>query len=299
MFTVRALVAFDRNPENSQDFFPYSLPKAASRHAMCTDAAFRQQGGPIIFLLIMSNTNSLHYELCRKGASFMRNRKNWGLHGPWLWVAVELVTQAAENCDIWATNGYESAVVEVKVSRADFLRDKKKRHLRPGMEHLLSGNYRYYLAPEGVIKDGDLPEGYGLLVWDGKQILKARDAAKRTVTNGADLSMLCSILRREGILPRILDYRNANPMGKAAVHLAPWLASTLRPYAGAVDILFGRLYGKADPKAVNTAFGEGRLALIIDGQRTVLSYTTDDNIFEIDTRTNEISRIKVDTGPTS
>lgn len=242
----------------------------------------------------MSTTGSLHYELCRKGASFLRNRKNWGFHGPWLWAAVEMVTQSAENCDIWATNGYESVVVEVKVSRTDFLRDKKKPHMQPGMEHLLTGNYRYYLTPEGVVGEGDLPEGYGLLVWDGKKISRVKDAARRTVTNGNDLAMLCSILRREGILPRIFDYRNANLMGKASAHLAPWLAAPLRPYAEAVDVLFTKIHGDSDPKAVNTAFGEGRLALIIDGQRTVVSYTTDDNIYEVDTRTNEISRISLD-----
>lgn len=133
----------------------------------------------------MSKTDSLHYDLCRKAAAFLRNKKNQehtrqmkrcpedsGWHSPWLWSAVEMMTPGTENCDVWATNGRESVVVEVKVSRADFLRDRKKRHLQPGNEHLLSGNFRYYLAPEGVIGEEDLPEDYGLLVWDGKKSSK-------------------------------------------------------------------------------------------------------------------------------
>lgn len=31
------------------------------------------------------------------------------------------------------------------------------------------GNYRYYLCPTGVIKEEELPENWGLLVWDGRR----------------------------------------------------------------------------------------------------------------------------------
>lgn len=54
-----------------------------------------------------------------------------------------------------------SVVVEVKVSRSDFLIDAKKPH-RNG-EVLGMGNYRYYMCPEGIINKEDLPEGWGLL----------------------------------------------------------------------------------------------------------------------------------------
>ena len=56
--------------------------------------------------------------------------------------------------------GY-SVSIECKSSRADFLRDKKKLHVRSdrGM-----GCEKYYLAPPGVIKRGDLPDfKYGIL----------------------------------------------------------------------------------------------------------------------------------------
>ncbi|MCS4309472.1 hypothetical protein M2404_003844 [Rheinheimera pacifica] len=52
-----------------------------------------------------------------------------------------------------------SVLVEVKVSRADFLADKYKPHRQSGGV----GNWRYYLCPEGVINVGDIPPGWGLL----------------------------------------------------------------------------------------------------------------------------------------
>jgi len=51
-----------------------------------------------------------------------------------------------------------TTLVEVKVSRADFLKDKKKPH-RQGLG---MGNYRYYCCPDGMIKPEELPENWGL-----------------------------------------------------------------------------------------------------------------------------------------
>jgi len=54
-----------------------------------------------------------------------------------------------------------SVLVEVKVSRADFLSDKKK-FFRKNPEQGM-GRYRYYCCPKGLIKIEDLPEGWGLI----------------------------------------------------------------------------------------------------------------------------------------
>lgn len=52
-----------------------------------------------------------------------------------------------------------SVVVECKVSRSDFLADKAKPHRQEkGM-----GNWRYIMCPEGMIHEGDLLPGWGLL----------------------------------------------------------------------------------------------------------------------------------------
>jgi hypothetical protein len=72
-----------------------------------------------------------------------------------------------ERADAW---GYRwgwrggSVLVEVKVSRSDFLRDKHKPHRKSGG----MGDYRYYMCPEGIINISDLPDRWGLL-WVNKR----------------------------------------------------------------------------------------------------------------------------------
>lgn len=75
--------------------------------------------------------------------------------------------------------GYDehSVLIEVKISRADFLADRKKPHRAdPGLG---MGLYRYYLAPEGVIKPEDLPPRWGLLEVTARGALKARSGHVR------------------------------------------------------------------------------------------------------------------------
>lgn len=60
----------------------------------------------------------------------------------------------------WGANGH-SVLVEVKVSRSDFLRDKHKPHRQPGTPSL--GDFRYFMCPAGLLTLDDMPEGWGLL----------------------------------------------------------------------------------------------------------------------------------------
>ncbi|EMO9521287.1 adenylosuccinate synthase [Pseudomonas aeruginosa] len=59
-----------------------------------------------------------------------------------------------------ATSVTETVVVEVKVSRADFLADAKKPHRAPGKG---MGIYRYFMCPAGLINPEEVPERWGLL----------------------------------------------------------------------------------------------------------------------------------------
>lgn len=70
----------------------------------------------------------------------------------------ELKSMASEIPDVIGFNGWESAVIECKVSRSDFLKDKKKSHRSKGM-----GNWRFYACPTGMIKKEELPEKWGLI----------------------------------------------------------------------------------------------------------------------------------------
>lgn len=73
----------------------------------------------------------------------------------------ELSSLASEIPDVIGFNGWDSMVIECKVSRSDFLSDKKKPHRSKGM-----GNWRFYSCPKGMIKKEELPEKWGLIYVD-------------------------------------------------------------------------------------------------------------------------------------
>lgn len=122
------------------------------------------------------------------------------------YVAVELCTYGTENCDVWGYDGYITAVIEVKVSHADFMADQKKywRNVEPEYR---AGNQRWYLCPKGIIKSDELPDGWGLLYWDGKRIIPQVAPKTQIATGHADMMILNSILRREKFPQKIFNYR--------------------------------------------------------------------------------------------
>lgn len=62
------------------------------------------------------------------------------------------------------TKGNQRGVlIESKVSRSDFLRDQKKWHRRHYSDASMGISDRYYIAPVGMIRPEELPEGWGLL----------------------------------------------------------------------------------------------------------------------------------------
>ena len=66
-----------------------------------------------------------------------------------------------------------TVLVECKVSRSDFLADKAKPHRHVGG----IGNWRYYMAPEGLISPNELPEKWGLVEVNARGHLKTRVGA--------------------------------------------------------------------------------------------------------------------------
>lgn len=157
----------------------------------------------------MSKTDSLHYRLCELGGKFLKSRKNaepWST--PNKYVAVELVAAGAEDPDVWATNGYQTTMIEVKTSHADFLADQKKwaRSKAAELADKQMGNFRYYLCPEGVIKEEELPNNWGLLVWDGKKIRKVKQAMYVKSSTSMELLFITSILSRVA-KPQIFNFR--------------------------------------------------------------------------------------------
>lgn len=73
----------------------------------------------------------------------------------------ELKSIDREIPDVIGFDSWQSILIEVKVSRSDFLADKKKPHRSKGM-----GNWRFFCCPKGMIKVEELPEKWGLIYVD-------------------------------------------------------------------------------------------------------------------------------------
>ena len=157
----------------------------------------------------MSATNSLHYQLCCEGAKYIIQPRAKDYWTPYHWSTVELVCMGCELTDVWATNRDKSCVIEVKTSHQDFLNDKKKfcRSDSAKEKGYQMGNFRYYLCPEGIIKEEELPEGWGLLYWNGKKITKIKQSMEFQTNKEYDYLALCSIFERELGRHKVFNYR--------------------------------------------------------------------------------------------
>jgi len=77
-------------------------------------------------------------------------------------------TGNGENPDAIGWYCARTLLVECKVSRSDFLADRKKRfRAKP---ELGLGSYRYFMAPKGLLRVDELPERWGLLEVAGGRV---------------------------------------------------------------------------------------------------------------------------------
>jgi len=103
---------------------------------------------------IVDTEEVMSHALCVKMASeYMQKRADV--------VLPEFFCHNSELPDVIAFTTRDSTVIECKVSRSDFLKDKNKPfriNANQGM-----GDYRFYCAPKGLIKQEELPRGWGLI----------------------------------------------------------------------------------------------------------------------------------------
>ena len=76
--------------------------------------------------------------------------------------------------------GGGSTVVECKVSRADFLQDRKKPHRAAGCG---MGRFRYYLCPEDMISLQEVPPGWGLAYLTPRKAVRVISGATFSIRN--------------------------------------------------------------------------------------------------------------------
>ncbi|OLU23316.1 adenylosuccinate synthase [Pseudomonas sp. PA15(2017)] len=114
-----------------------------------------------------------HADLCAIAVRWLKRPNSAG--GPGCHVAVSecrsgWTGEVPDAIGFRAAGSYDdgSIVVECKTSRADFLADRKKAHRTTGG----CGNWRYFLAPEGLISPDELPPGWGLLTVNNRGHVK-------------------------------------------------------------------------------------------------------------------------------
>ena len=118
-------------------------------------------------------------------------------------------TSSNEQADVigFGSDGH-SVLIEVKVSRADFLRDKKKPFRKTPSKGM--GSQRFYMCPEGIIKETDLPKGWGLIyVYDTGLVRAAHKAYKGNVGE-RNKGLMKNIIAEHGLMYSILRRLHLN-----------------------------------------------------------------------------------------
>jgi hypothetical protein len=136
-----------------------------------------------------------HSELCLRAQRWLRS-VGCGI------TAVDLATIAGEQPDVIGWRYGLTVLCEVKVSRGDFLADRKKPwRARP---EIGMGDWRFYVAPAGMLQPDEIPEGWGLLEWDEKRLQPRHNVPPGNMWGSPPFAghkrhealILCSLIRR-------------------------------------------------------------------------------------------------------
>jgi hypothetical protein len=119
-----------------------------------------------------------HADLCRLAAQWLK--RPGSRQGPGCVVAFNQtapmgsteVTDAVGWTGLISVASASSVLVEAKISRADFLADRNKPFRQNPDQGI--GDFRYYLAPRGLIAECDLPPKWGLIEHTGRGLAVVR-----------------------------------------------------------------------------------------------------------------------------
>jgi len=136
----------------------------------------------------------IHSELIKKASRWLQTQ-GCGV------VITEMTSSAGQEPDAIGWTTAYSILIECKVSHSDFLNDRHKCHQRIDKS---MGDKRYYLAPKGIIKPEELPDGWGLLEPREKSMRIIKSAGwfyqKKSVRE--EITLLVSAMRRiRGVMP--------------------------------------------------------------------------------------------------
>ena len=134
-----------------------------------------------------------HADLVTIGARWLRYEKNCSI------VVEEPATAGFVKPDILGFQIYSSFMIEVKVSKSDFLADKKKK----GYDQKIA-DYSYYLVPSDMIDESDIKNGYGLIYatskkWKDFIVVKHPERSDKPVNDWVHKVIFHSLLLKNNI----------------------------------------------------------------------------------------------------
>ena len=171
-----------------------------------------------------------HSEGCQIAANYLHKQMNCG--------AVFIEPNPYDNKESPDAIGFRpggcSILMEVKVSRGDFLSDKKKPHRVDPTKGM--GGWRFYVCPEDVIKPEDLPPKWGLLYFTPRKSLKVVVAPAQQISSLSPpehyWSLVCRRLREQPNQPLPGYLRHYRKMVEEFGHLE-------KNVIGETNILYG------------------------------------------------------------
>jgi hypothetical protein len=149
----------------------------------------------------MKYNNDPHKELIEIASKWLKKHTNNAQIPNCPYITKDLMTNTdtGEIPDVIGWNYWTSVLIEVKVSRQDFLKDQNKKFR--SIPELGMGEFRYYCCPEGLIKEDELPEGWGLLYLNNKNKIDTIKVGNRKDSNlMCERTMLLSLIRRNKII---------------------------------------------------------------------------------------------------
>lgn len=110
-------------------------------------------------------------------------------------VLPEFFTWNDELCDVIGFGYKYSTMIECKIGRGDFLKDKKKT-FRAYPERGM-GDLRYYCCPKGLIKPEELPDKWGLIyIYPSGYIKRVKEASIQPKNVKSEAHLLFYYARR-------------------------------------------------------------------------------------------------------
>ena len=118
--------------------------------------------------------------------TYDKARKRWHFH-----TVAQRIDAWALNC--YAGNGFKKIAYEIKVTHADFIREKLNPDKRKGAMEV--SDYFYFAAPRGVIAPMELPKDTGLLVVYESGRTQILERAPRLPASRLDWLFIASLMR--------------------------------------------------------------------------------------------------------